>query len=98
MTPLSPLLALRDITKSVSGVMANDRVDLEIYSGEVHALLGENGAGKSTLMTILQSISECTILLKPCKFRKYKWSTSIGPLQHAAIQNSWNYWTNCCGR
>jgi general nucleoside transport system ATP-binding protein len=48
-----PLITLRGITKSFPRVMANDHVDLDIYSGEVHALLGENGAGKSVLMKIL---------------------------------------------
>lgn len=49
----SPMIALRGITKSFRGFLANDHIDLDIYSAEIHALLGENGAGKSTLMKIL---------------------------------------------
>jgi len=49
----TPLLEMRGIVKSFPGVRALTGVDVCLYPGEVHALVGENGAGKSTLMRIL---------------------------------------------
>ena len=55
-TEKKPILEMRGITKRFPGVVANDHVDLELFAGEVLALLGENGAGKSSLMNVLAGL------------------------------------------
>jgi simple sugar transport system ATP-binding protein len=49
----TPVVQMKNITKTFPGVIANEDVDLTLHQGEVLALLGENGAGKSTLMNML---------------------------------------------
>ncbi len=51
-------LELRGITKRFGPLVANDRIDLVVEPGEIHALLGENGAGKCTLMNVLYGLYE----------------------------------------
>ncbi len=56
MAEQSPILRMEHITKEFTGVKALKDAGLDLYAGEVHALVGENGAGKSTLMKILSGI------------------------------------------
>ncbi|MEG0753107.1 MAG: ABC transporter ATP-binding protein [Angelakisella sp.] len=51
-----PAVRLSGITKTFGTVVANNNVSLDIFPGEIHALLGENGCGKSTLVNVLSGI------------------------------------------
>jgi len=50
------LLSLRGVSKKFPGVQALDKIDIDIFKREIHALVGENGAGKSTLISVLGGI------------------------------------------
>lgn len=50
---MQPVLEMRSVSKTFGSVKALTNVQLSLYPGEVHALMGENGAGKSTLMKVL---------------------------------------------
>jgi ribose transport system ATP-binding protein len=52
----TPVLETKDVSKNFSGVYALQNVDMQIFPGEVHAVIGENGAGKSTLMKIISGV------------------------------------------
>jgi len=81
--PAPPLLLLKEITKQFPGVVANDRVTVEVRAGEVHALLGENGAGKTTLVKVLYGIhqpdgGEILLRGKPVRIRAPRDALHLG--------------------
>ena len=56
MVDKQPIVVMKGITIEFPGVKALDGVDLRLYPGEVHALMGENGAGKSTMIKALTGV------------------------------------------
>lgn len=54
------VIEMKEITKKFGDFIANDKINLSLKKGEIHALLGENGAGKSTLMNMLAGLLEPT--------------------------------------
>jgi ABC-type sugar transport system ATPase subunit len=57
---IMPYLEAKNVTKVFPGVVAVDNVNLKIYPGEVHAIIGENGAGKSTFCNIVTGVCKLT--------------------------------------
>jgi ABC-type uncharacterized transport system ATPase subunit len=80
---MPPVLEARSITKRFDNFVALDKVDFDLNSGEIHALLGENGAGKSTLMNVLSgaltaSSGEIIVDGKPTVWRGPQEATGRG--------------------
>ena len=79
------ILEMKNITKTYPGVKALDNVNLQIQSGEIHALVGENGAGKSTLMNVLsgtipfgQYTGDIVYNGETCRFSNIRDSEKLG--------------------
>lgn len=77
------LVQMKGIAKNFGVVQALKNVDLDIYTHEIHALLGENGAGKSTLMKALSglhkpSAGEIIVKGKPYPYLDHKTAATLG--------------------
>ena len=52
----TPAMELRGVSVNFGSVIALQDIDIKVYPGEVHCLLGDNGAGKSTLIKVLSGV------------------------------------------
>jgi simple sugar transport system ATP-binding protein len=78
-----PAIELRNVSKHFGSVIALQDIDIKVYPGEVHCLLGDNGAGKSTLIKLLSGVHRPTrgdILVdgKPVIFRSPRDAQDLG--------------------
>ena len=83
MTDAAPILRCRGLGKRFAGVHALRRVDIDIYAGEIVAIVGANGAGKSTLMKILAGVltpdsGEILLSGQPIRFAGVRDATRAG--------------------
>ena len=92
MTTPTPALACSGLTKRYGALLANDAVDFELLSGEIHVLLGENGAGKSTLMNMLYGMSSPDA----GEIRREGWPVTLRtPTEAIASASAWCISTSC---
>ena len=54
----SPLISVKNVSKTFAGVKALNNIDLEIAPGEIHCLAGENGSEKSTLIKVISGVHQ----------------------------------------
>ena len=68
-----PLLSAVSVSKRYGDFLANDRIDLDLFPAEIHALLGENGAGKSTLVKMMYGLIQPSAGEMRWRGRRSRW-------------------------
>lgn len=87
---MKPIIETRDLTIRFGSLIANDRLNISIEPGKIHAIAGENGAGKSTLMKMLYGVYTPTsgkILIDGEEMRAWDASMAIAKGIHMVFQD-----------